>query len=155
MKTLSLTQPWATLVAIGAKRVETRSWNAKYSGPLAIHAAKSFPGWAKDCCSERVFLRALGWPTPSDSRVGITQDWMDLLTRNIKALPLGCVIGTVTLLGCRFTEDVVGQLSEQEVALGDYARGRYAWMLADAKLLPEPIPAKGSLGLWDFDGITR
>ena len=26
MKALTLTQPWATLVAIGAKRIETRSW---------------------------------------------------------------------------------------------------------------------------------
>ena len=39
MKVLTLTQPWATLVAIGAKRIETRSWATKYRGPLLIHAA--------------------------------------------------------------------------------------------------------------------
>jgi hypothetical protein len=38
MKALSLWQPWATLVSIGAKRIETRSWPTKYRGPLAIHA---------------------------------------------------------------------------------------------------------------------
>lgn len=32
MKALSLTQPWATLMAIGAKRIETRSWGAAYRG---------------------------------------------------------------------------------------------------------------------------
>lgn len=42
MKALTLTQPYATLVAIGEKRLETRSWRTSYRGPLAIHAAK---GW--------------------------------------------------------------------------------------------------------------
>ena len=34
VKALTLTQPWATLVAIGAKRIETRSWSTRYRGPL-------------------------------------------------------------------------------------------------------------------------
>ena len=40
MKALTLYQPWATLVAIGAKKIETRSWSTPYRGPLAIHAGK-------------------------------------------------------------------------------------------------------------------
>lgn len=43
MKALSLTQPWASLVAIGAKRIETRSWSTSYRGLVAIHASKRFP----------------------------------------------------------------------------------------------------------------
>lgn len=39
VKALSLWQPWASLIAIGAKRIETRSWATKHRGPLAIHAA--------------------------------------------------------------------------------------------------------------------
>lgn len=34
MRGLSLTQPWATLVAIGAKKIETRSWTTTYRGAL-------------------------------------------------------------------------------------------------------------------------
>jgi len=49
---LTLTQPWATLGAIGAKKIETRGWRHSLSGTLAIHAAKSFPKWAKDTCNE-------------------------------------------------------------------------------------------------------
>lgn len=47
MKAITLTQPWATLVAIGAKKIETRSWATGYRGRLAIHAAKgaSEIGW--------------------------------------------------------------------------------------------------------------
>ena len=40
MKCLSLWQPWASLVVIGAKRFETRSWPTNYRGPLLIHAAQ-------------------------------------------------------------------------------------------------------------------
>lgn len=35
MKALTLTQPWATLVAIQAKRIETRSWGTDYRGWIA------------------------------------------------------------------------------------------------------------------------
>lgn len=38
IKALSLTQPWATLVAIGAKKIETRSWQTPYRGRLAMLA---------------------------------------------------------------------------------------------------------------------
>lgn len=47
---LSLTQPWASLVVLGEKQWETRSWPTKYRGELYIHAAKWFPTWAKDMC---------------------------------------------------------------------------------------------------------
>jgi hypothetical protein len=30
MKALTLTQPWASLVAFKAKRIETRSWSTNY-----------------------------------------------------------------------------------------------------------------------------
>ena len=43
MKALTLWQPWASLIAVGAKTIETRSWSTKYRGPLAIHAAKRRP----------------------------------------------------------------------------------------------------------------
>lgn len=52
MKALSLTQPWATLVATGAKQIETRSWSTKYRGPLYIHAAKGFPAYAREFAHE-------------------------------------------------------------------------------------------------------
>ena len=48
MKVLSLWQPWATLMAIGAKKIETRHWYTRYRGPLVIHAAKTLQG-IKEC----------------------------------------------------------------------------------------------------------
>lgn len=148
MKTLTLTQPWASLVALGKKHVETRSWRTDYRGPLAIHAAKGFPQWAKDTAWEEPFLSALkSYPGPP--------------------LPIGCVLATCRLVACVPTDAVhisdFGQfvidhegllaISATEHCFGDYSPLRWAWLLADIKPLTTPIPAKGSLGLWEWEGV--
>lgn len=43
------------------------------------------------------------------------------------------------------------ELSQQELAFGDYTPGRYGWMLANPILFEKPTPAKGQQGLWSFD----
>jgi hypothetical protein len=40
-KFLTIRQPWASLIAVGAKTIETRPFSTKYRGPLAIHAGKA------------------------------------------------------------------------------------------------------------------
>lgn len=40
IKVLSLKEPWATLIASGVKKIETRSWKTTYRGELYIHASK-------------------------------------------------------------------------------------------------------------------
>jgi hypothetical protein len=43
MKALTIQQPWASLIIIGVKRFEYRSWKTSYRGPLLIHAGKHQP----------------------------------------------------------------------------------------------------------------
>ena len=43
MKAITLWQPWASLVALGLKTIETRSWQTAHRGPIAIHAAARCP----------------------------------------------------------------------------------------------------------------
>lgn len=144
MKALSLTQPWATLVAIGAKRVETRSWPTNYRGPLAIHAAKTFPRWARDLCDELPFADAL---------------WDFLPDGTAASLPRGAIVAVARLAGCvRFTQSRSYQLpdgvslklevGDSEYAFGDITPGRYGFILSDVLRLVEPIPCRGALGLW-------
>lgn len=143
MKALTLTQPWATLVAIGAKRIETRSWRTSYRGSLAIHAAKGFPHWARETCDEPEFAKELG----------------------SIYLPLGFVIAECRLISCIPTRELKTNrvievdylagcgdfyMSDLERTFGNYEPGRWAWLLADVKPLPWPVPAKGALGLWDW-----
>jgi hypothetical protein len=134
MKTLSLTQPWATLVAIGAKQFETRSWPTRYRGPLAIHASKGFPKDCRELCLEEPFLTTLhnaGYPS-----------WREL--------PTGVVLCTCILFGCGEVELLTRSISDTEAIFGDYSDGRYAWRLTNVEQLPEPIAAKGALGLWEW-----
>lgn len=141
MKALTLTQPWATLVALGAKRIETRTWHTKYTGPIAIHAAKGFPKWAQETC----------WRDPFDEVLrGLLGDgtWKCI---DPKLLPTAAVIATANLDSCRSTSDVAGEISEQERAFGDYSAGRYAWSLSDVKVFYPPILAKGAQGLWRWE----
>ncbi|MGE5593799.1 MAG: ASCH domain-containing protein [Betaproteobacteria bacterium] len=87
MKAITLIQPWASLVAIGAKRIETRSWATDYRGPLAIHAAKGFPKWAQELCYKEPFATLL-----FNVKTGYYHPWK---------LPRGVVIAVCALVGCR------------------------------------------------------
>ncbi len=126
MKALTLTQPWATLVALGYKRVETRSWKTQYRGPLAIHAAKGYPA------SARRFAEHFG---------------------GLARTPRGAIVCTIDLVDCQLTEEAALRISDLELHLGDYTPGRWAWLFdsASLRLLPDPIPAKGALGLWEWE----
>ncbi len=163
---ITLTQPWATLVAIGAKRIETRSWATKYRGPLLIHAAQGLGP-----VGGALGLYELCWNEPFRSA---------LLAAGIKGvpdLPRGAIVARCELLDCVPTHHPnipsepgkpwftgaragVGQhyyevpppLDSNEYAFGDYAPGRYAWLLSEVQALPTPIPAKGQLGLWTWRG---
>lgn len=133
LRCLSLTQPYASLVAIGAKCIETRSWSTAYRGRLAIHAARGFPGWARARCAEEPFraaLQAHGLLRPDD-------------------LPRGAILALVTLADCRpIAGPTDAPPDERERAFGDYTPGRYAWYLSEIQRLDEPLPARGRLGLW-------
>jgi hypothetical protein len=39
VKALSLKQPWAELILLGKKTIETRTWNTSHRGRFLIHAA--------------------------------------------------------------------------------------------------------------------
>ena len=163
MKALTLTQPWASLVATGAKMVETRSWSTSYRGPLAIHAAKGMDDAAVAACFTEPFEAALGWPEDGwDPRAD---------------LPRGAVLATVTLVDVvpirdpddelyrdgawiaanvdlvHWTRDDAGVvwIGQYEEPFGHYAPGRFAWLLADYRPLSEPFPVAGHLGLWEWD----
>jgi hypothetical protein len=156
MKVLTLTQPWATLVAIGAKQIETRSWSTSYRGPLAIHAAKGLAP-----VGGRAGLYDLAFSDP-DGYFYSALHQANVFC--IDDLPLGAIVATCELVCCKLMNipnlkrgwyNVAGAdwpLTDQERAFGDYTPGRFAWLLANIRALPKPIPAKGALGLWEWEG---
>jgi hypothetical protein len=71
--------------------------------------------------------------------------------------PVGVIIAKCNLVDCikiqyqDCTHIGNGILVEgKERCFGDYTIGRYAWILEDIEILPEPIPAKGKLMLWEY-----
>lgn len=135
MLALSLTQPWATLVVTGQKKIETRSWRTSHRGELGIHASKTFPRSAKALCSEEPFRGALYRES----------------FRAVEDLPVGCLLGTVRVFDCISTDNVrrgATDAGAREWAFGDYGPGRWAWVLTDAVMFEWPVPMKGALSLW-------
>jgi hypothetical protein len=45
LKAISLSQPYASLVASGKKTIETRTWATKYRGPILICASQNVERW--------------------------------------------------------------------------------------------------------------
>lgn len=148
MKAISLHQPWASLIALGLKHYETRSWLTSYRGKLAIHAAKRPIDYYGRQLLNKVLL---GANLPPGQRPFPEQ------------LPLGCVVAVCRLIDCRLMvedfsrssnkETRIGiiEQTELEKALGDWRSGRYAWKLDNIVALPKPVGVSGRQGLWNWD----
>jgi hypothetical protein len=141
MKAISLWQPWASAIALGLKKIETRSRMTLYSGELAICAAKYVSPdteqifkvlQARDCSLKYTFEQATAQTDPS-----------------IEHLPLGCVVAVVNLLEPVRTE-MLNTISPLERMLGDYFYGRYGWILKDIRALREPVPVVGRQFLFNL-----
>lgn len=130
MKTLSVIQPWATLICSGIKDVENRTWAPPMDAvgqKLLIHASsKSF--------SPSVFLN-------------LPFEWLSELTNAIKygwvpspeEIPTGAIIGYVDLVG----------YAPLTNSLWDGGEDCIKWIFENAYVFDKPIPAKGKLGIYD------
>lgn len=150
MKALTLWQPWATLVAMEVKRIETRCWATKYRGELAIHSAARFPPFYLGASGLTESFRdeladVFNVRRDRDDRTGRRVD--DVL----RELPLGKVLCIVRLVNIEETTDAREILNEREKIFGNYEEGRYAWHLQMAEVFYQPIPAKGNRMLWNWE----
>lgn len=132
MKAISLWQPWASLVAFGEKQYETRSWETKHRGLLAIHAAKRFDAMQEQLCGDEPFKQAL-------AAHGLSS----------KFLPSGAIVCVVKLIEIVPTGQVLSSLSKKELAFGNYGPARFAWKLELVKRFTQPIPMAGRQSLFD------
>lgn len=136
MFVISLLQPWATLVVIGAKTIETRSWSTRHRGHILIHASQ---GKAGSIFSE---------DPPFKKYIP-----------DFNALPFGAIIGSVHIEAIMKVEDfdlsdeAMDVLAMEEKAFGDYSSGRYGWVLSDPVAFKKPILARGMPGLWQVSDL--
>jgi hypothetical protein len=157
MRALTLTQPWATLVQLGKKSIETRSWGTHYRGPLAIHAAAGL-GPIGGATGLREIVQMSPFREVLSKRlydIASTADRTWAMEVPGCVLPRGAIVAVVELIEVApITDDGVltqaGRLYPEspEHEFGDYTPGRYAWLLHRIQPLRRPVPCRGALGLW-------
>lgn len=148
---LSLWQPWATLCVAHdpdgrvPKSIETRSWSPSVPTPfeIAIHATLKCDREILNAIDDGPFKSAL-------SRCGyFAGDPRPFVKRKLtppggqKLLPLGAIVGVARVVLVLPTTEMKSEISAENRAFGNFAPGRFAWLLDNAHELPRPIPYTG------------
>lgn len=182
MKALTIRQPWATLIALGVKTIETRSWRAPQAligQTIAIHAGKHRPKdvWCS-ASADPVFppplARLYDYGKCVDPQESNDGEWWRYRWDG----PLGAIVATATLADCvpmverdtginqrRYLYLMNGEVLDidyarsprivdvtDQVPYGDFQPGRWAWLLTDVKPTTERCPA--CLRTWDDCKVT-
>jgi hypothetical protein len=129
MKCITLWQPWATWIALGWKRIETRTHSrfACLKGQrIAIHAGRKWDKWA--------FHSAGRWLT--DEQMKATTD-----------VPSGVVVCTAYV----YNHIELSPVHSQSALIECKYTKRYGLMLSDVEPLTQPVPARGRQGIWNVE----
>ncbi len=126
MKAITIKQPFATLIALGYKEYEFRTWKTNYRGEILIHAAKS-----------------------------VDAEAMKRFERYNLTYPTGCIIAKAVLSDCYSVDELFRKKLQKENEyiyhgiLRDVQWTGYAFQLKNIKPI-EPVYVKGNLSLWEY-----
>lgn len=127
MKALSFRQPWAELILQGRKTMDLRTYTTHYRGRIAIHASQTVE-------AELARQHQL----------------------NPDELPAGGLVGTVEVVDIIPLDPATYRQHEADHLAGRRFRpGLYGWVLARPERLPQLIPIRGHLRLFDVDLETK
>lgn len=127
---LSIWQPWASLIALGLKHVETReSWKQPtlWRDDIVIHASKK---WTQE---ERNAAILLAHRFPEIAAHAST----------LNNPPLGAALAVARVVDCVPLEKLRDTISPMERACGGYLSGGYGLILENVRVFPTPIPMIG------------
>ncbi len=122
VKVLSIRDPYASLIKLKIKTIETRSFKTNYRGELYIHASLS------------------------KSNVG--DELNKLVMPMYGKIICKCKLVDCVLMTKEYVKYVKDNMP-MEYKCGLYEEGRYAWILKDIEEI-DAIKAKGKLGIWSF-----
>jgi hypothetical protein len=131
IRAITISQPYASLIADGAKWVENRIWPVGYTGPLAIHAGKG-----TQYLSRRQ-QREQGYPT--GAVIAIAE-----LAGCIPCLPADA--DWMQSHGAKILNRF--GISVDDFLAHPHTEGPWCWILRRVRKLVHPYPCRGSLGLW-------
>ena len=145
-KVITLWQPYAYLIACGAKTIETRSWGTHYHGPILIHAAKRWSVDVQEDCRGVIEFMA-----ESPHLRGLANQY-EKLSGNIPwGKTLGKVMCLANLKDCR---EMTEAPTEFDGRFGWFGPGRYGWELTDVQPIVPPFALTGRQGLFEVDLIA-
>jgi hypothetical protein len=123
MKALSFRQPWAELILQRRKTLDMRTYTTHHRGPLAIHASKIIE---QQACL----------------RYGLDP----------KKLKIGGIVGLVELIDViRLTKTDYDDLQTEHLSSWPYQPYMHGWVLRNPRRLPEMVPGRGQMKLFNVD----
>lgn len=151
LQTITVQQPWAWAVAIGAKRIENRSACPWALGELAVHAGRR---WSARGAHDDRLARALLEPA-----VGSDEDLDYLVARLARnglprqdaAFARGALVAVTELVDAHPDDgSCCRPWGESMYAEGGGRIRTSVWhlQLERTRALPNPIPVAGQLGVW-------
>lgn len=126
MKALTISQPYASLIASGVKWIENRHWPTPYRGPLAIHAGKGTQHLNRADLAEY----------PTGCVVAVCN-----LVACFRLEDLDRLADRLATVG----------LTVEQVRQHKHAEGPWCWLLQDVRRLREPVVCGGTQGLWEWE----
>ena len=132
IKALTISQPYASLIARGEKWIENRRWPTDHRGLLAIHAGKGTQ------YLDRQQLRDY----PTGCVIAIAE-----LVACVALGQLRIHRGSRSLDRAGIDVDVVLENA--------HAEGPWCWILRNVRPLRVQRPARGAQGLWDWDDVDQ
>lgn len=151
MIALSYKQPYPTLVALGIKPIENRTWKLpeKYKGKRTlIHASATpyrglkFNSSVADALTDEQYTAV------------INAHKRDLAFMDF--YPYGAIIGSVEIVDCVINHPSIWaekSYMEFDGFSPSCYHTIYNWVLANPILFDKPIPCKGKLSFWDYPNI--
>lgn len=137
MKALSIKQPFAGLIFAGIKRLEIRTWETSYRGPLLICASrKPHPLFMSyDYGTSVLELDNRSAP----DRIKVSHGYIDVI---------GSALCVVNLVGIR--PFMKGEMQEKDACI-DWIPNAFAWELESPRPVLRPLPVLGKLKIFDVD----
>ena len=151
MKALTVWQPWAALIALGAKPYEFRGWRAPtwiVGRRIAIHAG------ARKVRKEEIAALIVRLKSEEAWTTALKPELALYILEKIYAsptlLPTSAVICTAiigeSILGTKVVSEFGGPVNDSD--RDEHAN--WAWPLKDIEVLVPPEPAKGAQGFWNW-----
>ncbi len=123
MKALSIRQPWAELILLGRKTIETRTWRTAHRGVFAIHT---------------------GWH--------IETTIAELYDLQAESLVSAALVGTAEISDMiEFDDESWEALRHEHLVPDESHNGRVGWRLTNVRRLASPILLRGLPGLFPLD----